>query len=303
MMMLARARGLQQRWRSSLSPAYTKLLDIVRIERNLQAPRSDVTYLPTKYQVPFDDALPSHSHGHTIDVSALRGSLNELKHSRHTKLHGNVLVAQDFVLPDNDPLWSKDAWGFKLGIFVSTLRSGGRDKCPAPRRAGLDALGFVRDWLEKSWNLRIQALTTYKELHGDLIVPQSFVVPDDDVAWPTEMRGMRLGLAVNYIRHREEECPLERKAQLDALGFERDCLEENWNFRIAALTKYKELHSDLLVAALFAVPNNDAAWPNEFWGIKISSMALNLRGRESLCPPERKAELDALGFRWKIKST
>jgi hypothetical protein len=70
------------------------------------------------------------------------------------------------------------------------------------------------------WKAARCALATYKELHGDMLVPRSFVVPSSE-PWPEEMWEMKLGRTVNKIRSsgyfvRDD---LERRQVLDDMGF------------------------------------------------------------------------------------
>jgi hypothetical protein len=65
------------------------------------------------------------------------------------------------------------------------------------------------------------ALVAYKELYGDLLVPQPFTVPDNSDDWPEDTWGLRLGARVNAIRSQGtfvKTDPL-RKDELDDLGF------------------------------------------------------------------------------------
>jgi hypothetical protein len=45
---------------------------------------------------------------------------------------------------------------------------------------------------------------------------------------------------------------------------------------------------------------SEAPWPEEAWGMKLGHRVNNIRGSEQYVKdfPERRAELDALGFRW-----
>ncbi|OQR86646.1 hypothetical protein ACHHYP_10338 [Achlya hypogyna] len=305
---------------------YRDLVEVVRIERELRAARSEVTYLPSKYRVPLDDAFPVRLQGHAIDFSEFRrkymrgglpldvvSALNRLNfvwqpyeylwsrnfaaletYKRH---YGDLLVVRDFVVPDEDPSWPKDTWMIKLGLVVSRLRLQGTDKCPAKRREQLDRIGFVWDWYDDRWNTRIHALSIYKGLYGNLLVPFPFVIPADTPPWPSEMAGQRLGITVNTIRQSRESCPPERKAQLNNMGFVWDCSEENWNVRLRALRIYKELYGDLLVSSFFVVPAMDP-WPQDLWHLKLGVTVCTIRQSIDNCPPERKSELDTLGFVW-----
>lgn len=65
------------------------------------------------------------------------------------------------------------------------------------------------------------ALKTYRDVFGDLLVPQPFVVPEKDPKWPEEVWGLRLGARVNAIRSQGTfvNGSPERKQLLDDLGF------------------------------------------------------------------------------------
>ena len=66
-----------------------------------------------------------------------------------------------------------------------------------------------------------------------------------------------------------------------------------------ALAVYKELHGDLEVRKAFVVPS-EAPWPAEAWGLKLGSRVDDIRHQEYYIKdePERRAKLDAMGFRW-----
>jgi hypothetical protein len=49
-------------------------------------------------------------------------------------------------------------------------------------------MGFVWDDLERQWEVAKDALATYKQLHGNLEVPASFVVPESE-EWREEIWG------------------------------------------------------------------------------------------------------------------
>jgi hypothetical protein len=91
----------------------------------------------------------------------------------------------------------------------------------------------------------------------------------------------------------------ERRAELDALGFVWDDRERRWEEVHAALLAYQEVHGDLEVPQAFVVPS-EAPWPEEAWGVPLGSRVHTIRSQEIFVKhhPERRAELDALGFVW-----
>ena len=112
---------------------------------------------------------------------------------------------------------------------------------------------------------------------------------------------MKLGYRVNNIRASEDYVKHhpERRAELDALGFVWDVSKQRWVEVCAALLAFQELHGDLEVPKAFVVPS-EAPWPEEAWGMPLGSRVNSIRGKEDYLKhhPERRAELDALGFRW-----
>ena len=159
---------------------------------------------------------------------------------------GSVNVPTSFVVPTNDP-WPDSVRALPLGRQMSAAlpkalateenaewRSKFQqigyppipvavpDPTPAPSKLPME----VSDGGAVTANdLRFQkvytALKTFKELNGDLLVPQPFVVPQGSTDWPEETWGLRLGARVNAIRSQGtfiNKNP-ERRTLLDDLGF------------------------------------------------------------------------------------
>ena len=112
---------------------------------------------------------------------------------------------------------------------------------------------------------------------------------------------MKLGNRVSKIRSREDYVKghPERRAELDAMGFVWDEFERRWEEVRDALLAYQEVHGDLKVTRAFVVPS-EAPWAEEAWGMKLGFRVNHIRNNDYYVKhyPERRAELDALGFRW-----
>jgi len=218
----------------------------------------------------------------------------------YNEVHDDLEVPAAFVVPSEAP-WPEEAWGMTLGIRLRGIRHQEIFVKDHPeRRAELDALGFVWDDLERRWEEVLAALLAYQQVRGDLEVPTAFVVPSE-APWPEEAWGMQLGNRVHGIRNQEhflKDHP-ERRAELDALGFVWDEFERRWEEVRAALQAYQEVHGDLEVPQVFVVPS-EAPWPEEAWGTTLGIRVRGIRHQEIFVKdhPERRAELDALGFRW-----
>jgi hypothetical protein len=218
----------------------------------------------------------------------------------YSEQFGHVRVPTAFVVPDADG-WPAELRGLELGLQVSGLRKQKkRGTLSQDDVAQLEALRFVWDVPEWRWQCVRAALLAYQEVHGDLEVLRPFVVPSE-APWPEEAWGVPLGQRVNNIRSREDfvkDRP-EWRAELDALGFVWDDLERRWEEVRAVLLVYKEVHGDLEVTRAFVVPS-EAPWPEEAWGVPLGERVNQIRSREDFVKdrPERRAELDALGFCW-----
>jgi hypothetical protein len=137
--------------------------------------------------------------------------------SDYKAVHGDVLVPQRFVVPRGDAAYSENAWGLKLGANLSQIRV---DGAYSEHRDRLEALGVnfeVKVYDVRGFDVIYSALEAYKSVHGNLLVPKRFVVPQDDVNYPPETWGMRLGSNVNSIRN--NGIYSEHRVKLEELGF------------------------------------------------------------------------------------
>jgi hypothetical protein len=159
------------------------------------------------YTIPFDQIY-----------DALVVYRNEIKPS------GPLTVPVEFTVPDADP-WPENTRGLPLGRSVEQLRSNSYLKQYPGAKEKLQEIGFETDKKLSANDARFQAvylaLERYKDIYGDLLVPQPFVVPTNSDDWPKESWGLRLGARVNAIRSQGTfvKDNAEREDMLDALGF------------------------------------------------------------------------------------
>ena len=102
----------------------------------------------------------------------------------------------------------------------------------------------------------LSALSAYADTEGNLLVPQGFVVADDDVRFPASCRGLPLGrlVATERRRHRGGKVAAEDVATLTGVGFVwnvKDWMwEEQW---VPALDDYYVEHGHLRVPPSYVV--------------------------------------------------
>ena len=212
----------------------------------------------------------------------------------YKQLRGNMKIREAFRIPRRSVSWPESSWGYRLGEVVYRIRYGLLFVC---YRDDLQKIGFIfpakRNPYSPSRIMRM--LLRYKELHGDLKVPPSFIVPGDSELWPREARKFDLGYVVRSIRL-GLVFPDEYQTYLNA-GFEFDIIH-NFDYVAVklALLRYKELHGDMMVPTTFVVASKSSKWPEETWSLNLGAVVVNIR--ESNEYEEHKEELVAMGFNY-----
>jgi hypothetical protein len=218
----------------------------------------------------------------------------KLAFETYKRLNGDLLVPNRFVVPTNDSAWPEELWGMKLGAIVNGIRTGTSYR---GRRKELVAMGFdyTSQSVEHGWDNVKLALETYKKLHGDLLVPVKFSVPQNDSAWPIEIWGMNLGSIVNGIRR--ITIHVDHREELLAMGFDYSSQSKyGWDVVKLALEIFKERHGTTKRAPTkFIVPEGDSAWPVEMWGMNLGLITENIRHNRGAYA-EHREELEAMGF-------
>jgi hypothetical protein len=219
------------------------------------------------------------------------------------QVHGHCLVPQRFIVPATSA-WPTDAWGVKLGLCVSSLRSRAAFSRQARRDAArLAAIDFAWNVDEYKWTEQIlPALTTFAAKFGHCDVPQSFVVPSDP-AWPRKAWKLNIGRCINTIRFYDAFNKQTQRdaAQLEAIGFMWCSHEHRWgNVILPALEAYFTTHGHCDIPIAFVVPST-SPWPQVAWGLRLGMCASNIRSNGNFATQiERDApRLDAIDFVWR----
>jgi len=192
----------------------------------------------------------------------------------YKKEHGDCLVPQAYITEE----------GVYLGRIVSSIRSGNR-RTNVEEKAKLDSMGFVWKARESSFSFDevIRLLIEYKEKHGDCLVPTSYVTEN----------GIRLGTIVINIRRNTRRTNEEERAKLDSLGFVWRVKDVPLSFDeiVRILTEYKEKHGNCLVPRTYITED----------GVRLGELVGNIRNGTKKISAEEKANLDNLGFVWRVK--
>jgi len=87
----------------------------------------------------------------------------------------------------------------KLGSLVNTIRNRNAHK---EHKEELLAMGFdYKKQQEREFEEVKEALLAYKKIFGDLLVPNEYIIPVNDIKYPGKARGMLLGQVVRRIRN------------------------------------------------------------------------------------------------------
>jgi hypothetical protein len=231
----------------------------------------------------------------------------------YKQLHGDLEVPRSFVVPESEE-WPEEMWGKKLGATVNRIRSSDyfvRDS--QERRQWLEEAGFRFETAhqilvanDEQWEKKVlPAITTYKQVHGDLQVPGEYVVPSSG-EWEEALWNMQLGSAVTRIRSNSyfvRDRP-DRQKQLNELGFVWDDLARQWEVVKEALAMHKQLLGDMTVKQSFVVPSSEE-WPEEAWGMKLGKTVSQIRSSNHFVDgnPERRQWLNDEGFVWAVRAS
>ena len=149
----------------------------------------------------------------------------------------------------------------------------------------MDKLGFYWDAHEEKWAARLKRLKHFKEQHGHCEVGLVAEADDDLRSWVNTQR----------LTQARGELGVERKAQLDALGFSwtGETTDRKWAARLERLKHFKEQHGHCEVGLVAEADDDLRSWVN-------TQRLTQARGELAI---ERKAQLDALGFSWTGETT
>jgi hypothetical protein len=151
----------------------------------------------------------------------------------------------------------------------------------------------------------LQAVQIFQKIYGNCEIPSRFEVPSDP-RWPLTLQGLRLGRRLEKLQtsHDFMQKHPDKVRKLASIGWDPNSMNlvEDWSTLVECLEVYKQQFGDLRIPAKFAVPDEEP-WPRMARGIKLGVRVAAIRsaGRYVKENPARKAELDRMGFEWRIR--
>mmetsp|Transcript_36147 Transcript_36147/g.34194 ORF Transcript_36147/g.34194 Transcript_36147/m.34194 type:complete len:282 (-) Transcript_36147:330-1175(-) len=95
---------------------------------------------------------------------------------KYIEMNNNMLVPRVFIVPVGSIDYPEEVWGMKLGTVVYNIRN---DNAYIEHKDELLSTGFDYESQKFGYYLIKIALLQYQRIHGDMLVPQRFIVPDD----------------------------------------------------------------------------------------------------------------------------
>jgi len=136
-----------------------------------------------------------------IEAEISRLEKEGLEPDERTERESAVLAT---LTPIKEVDWPEHLAGMQLGNIVARIRDGSLEvKHLSERKAQLDAIGF--DWGDAKYFIDIPfekamcAMYAYYLVRGDMFVPASFLMPDED-PWPQALAGYKIGEAAQRLR-------------------------------------------------------------------------------------------------------
>jgi Helicase associated domain/Helix-turn-helix domain len=166
--------------------------------------------------------------------------------------------------------------GYKLGRWVIKRRK--KNNLNAKQIEILEALGFDWDPRANQWEEAFERLQAYIKEHGDCRVSRGYKFQD----------GFRLGPWVSAQRHKGETLSPERKARLNALGFDWDPYATDWEKGFEYIAAYVRENAHCRVPSGYKLQD----------GFRLGTWVSAQRDKGEILSHERKVRLDALGFDW-----
>jgi hypothetical protein len=215
----------------------------------------------------------------------------------YRKIHGHCNVPKNY------------SENTKLANWVTSQRSQyrlhfkGKSHMAHSRIQELESLGFEwdcygaawKDRLSAAWKDRLSELAGYRKIHGHCNVPKNYSENTKLANWVTTQRS-------NYWLHLQgniSQMTTFRILELESLGFEWDCYNAAWEYRLSELADYRKIQGHCNVPRYYSKNTKLGSWVFS----QRSQYKLHLEGKKSPMTLTRIQELECLGFKWVCVTT
>jgi len=209
-------------------------------------------------------------------------------------IHGHCRVPEEYEL--NKQLGS---WVHNQRRQCRRLKEGKKSPMTNERIKKLEEIGFVWDPNDVAWEAKLKDLVTYKKKHGNCFVPAREY---KTLGYWVDNQRQQYRLFQDGEKAKITE---ERIDKLEDMGFVWDAShltgaqvdDEAWDLRFNELAAYEEKHGDCLVPQRYKPNKQLATW------VKTQRKQYRLlqEGKTSSMTDERIAQLEDIGFKWKVR--
>ncbi|RHY34584.1 hypothetical protein DYB32_000829 [Aphanomyces invadans] len=143
-------------------------------------------------------------------------TLARLVRSEQSQYSKYTTMPPTFVVPARDP-WPAHVRG--KTVNVNGFRAAKtKDKIHPKIEKKLNAINFVWDLKQHKWEMNLWGLRIYKVCHGDLDIPESFIVQNKDETYPRELWSFALGQWLAKTKAGIQDLPEVKKQALTEVG-------------------------------------------------------------------------------------
>lgn len=196
---------------------------------------------------------------------------------KYKEQYGNLLVPSKYITPT----------GENLGRWIVNCRAAfKKGKLSLEQREALDKIGMTWQMVERNdWKDMFALASLYKEEHGNLIVPFSYITPNGKPLgrWIRQQR-------TNYQQKKLSEKQIEK---LESIGMLWHARKDDWEEMYSLATDYYKEHGNLNVPKDYVTPEGE---PLGHW---IKNQRLYYCYKKTITE-EQIEKLNSIGMLWKV---
>lgn len=196
---------------------------------------------------------------------------------KYKEQYGNLLVPSKYITPT----------GENLGRWIVNCRAAfKKGKLSLEQREALDKIGMTWQMVERNdWKDMFALASLYKEEHGNLIVPFSYITPNGKPLgrWIRQQR-------TNYQQKKLSEKQIEK---LESIGMLWHARKDDWEEMYSLATDYYKEHGNLNVPKDYVTPEGE---PLGHW---IKNQRLYYCYKRTITE-EQIEKLNSIGMLWKV---
>ena len=204
--------------------------------------------------------------------------------------HGNLLIPREFRTING---YDYDEKGQKLGNWIQSQRTR-FNKLSLERQQLLQAISFIPNVLEDSWQKNYELAKAYYEYHGNLRMPARFKTNDGITL---DEKGQKLGIWIRTQRENFSNISEEKQQLLLLIGFVPDPLEDEWQTNYELAQNFYNQHSHLQIPQRFKTIDGYSFDDN---GRKLGQWIANQR-KKTKPESEHGKLLIQIGMTWNVK--